>query len=383
MNYESRGTCGVWGVVFAIAGFVAMLANPARASDSLVYFGTQSTAPGVGISVAHFDTDSGLLTVPRLVAAADGPSFFAVAPDEKHLYTTNYTVAGGVSAYSIDPASGDLKLLNRIPGGNFGTSHISLDAAGRFALAANFDHGHVAVFPIQPDGSLGPVCALDIHTGSSINPVRQKGTYPHCVMVDPTNGWALVPDLGLDKLFVYRFNAQQGSLTAADPAFVSVTPGSGPRHVRFHPNGKWVYLINEMAGTIVGYDWDSTAGKLSPIQTISTLPAGFTGENTSAEIVVHPNGRFVYGSNRGDDSIAVFAIDQTDGKLSFVERVSSQGKGPRDFAIDPTGKWLICTNQMSGSAVVFKVDGDSGKLSASGESVKVDAPCGLAFAAEK
>jgi 6-phosphogluconolactonase len=363
-----------------IFGLVQLTAMPAVALDYFVYFGTQRDAPGVGISLARFDSDTGVLTTPRLILPADGPSFFARSPDGGHLYSTNYTGPGGVSAYQIDRATGGLKLLSRIPGGNFGTSHISLDRTGRYALAANFDHGHIAVFPIQPDGSLAAPTAIDKHTGSSINPVRQKVTYPHCVMTDLTNRFALVPDLGLDKLFVYHFDDASGALTACDPPFAAITPGSGPRHVCFHPNGKWGYLISEMGGTVTAFNWDSAAGHLSEFQTISTLPSDFHGENTSAEILVHPNGQFLYASNRGDDSIAVFAIDPATGQLALVERVPTLGKSPRDFALDSTGKWLVCTNQLSDNVVVFGVDQTTGKLTPSGEPIPVPAPCGLLLA---
>jgi len=363
--------------VAAIVGLMQLAAKPAGAVDYFVYFGTQRDAPGVGISLAHFNSDTGVLTTPQLILPADGPSFFARSPDGGNLYSTNYTHSGGVSAYQIDRASGGLKLLSRIPGGNFGTSHISLDHTGRYALAANFDHGHIVVFPIQPDGSLGAATASDKHTGSSINPVRQKVTYPHCIMVDPTNRFALVPDLGLDKLFDYRFDDRTGTLTANDPPFVAITPGSGPRHIYFHPNGKWVYLISEMGGTVTAFNWDSSAGHLTEFQTVSMLPDDFHGLNTSAEIVVHPNGQFLFASNRGDDSIVVFAIDQTTGSLTKIERVPSQGKSPRDFVLDPSGKWMICTNQMSDNAVVFRVDQATGKLTLVGQPVAVPAPCGL------
>jgi 6-phosphogluconolactonase len=369
-------------IVIAVLVCFGQTVIPAWAGDDFVYFGTERTARGAGISVAHFDSDTGALTTPRLILPVDGPSFFALAPDGKHLYSTNYTGAGGVSAYQIDRATGGLALLNRIPGGNFGTSHISLDQAGRFALAANFDQGQLAVFPIQSDGSLGKPSSLDKHSGSSINPVRQKGTYPHCIMVDPTNRFALVPDLGLDKLFVYRFDEKTGTLTANDPPFAAIKPGSGPRHVRFHPNGKWVYLVTEMGSTVVAFNWDAASGRLAEFQSISILPEDFKGENEAAEIVIHPGGRFLYASNRGDDSIAEFSIDQTSGKLSLVERVPSRGKTPRDFMLDSTGKWLICTNQDSNNAAVFRVDQATGKLTPTAEPVDVPGPCGIQLVAK-
>jgi 6-phosphogluconolactonase len=365
--------------IFALIGLLQIAPLRAFAADYFVYFGSQSTAPGIGISLAHFDTDTGVLTTPKFILPADGPSFFALAPDHQHLYSTSYTGTGGVISYQINPQDGSLKQLNHISGNGAGASHISLDATGHFALEVNFDHGHVAAFPIQPDGTLGDHTAFDIHTGHSIDPVRQTGTYPHCIMVDPTNRFALVPDLGLDKLFVYRFDAKLGTLTANDPPFATIKPGSGPRHVRFHPNGKWLYLITEMGGTVIAFNWDSTAGTLSQFQSISTLPENFTGQNTSAEIVIHPNGKFLFASNRGPDTIAVFAIDPSTGMLSLVEMAPTLGKAPRDFTLDPTGKWLICTNQQSDNAVVFSVDDKTGKLTPSGSPIPIPAPCGIQF----
>jgi 6-phosphogluconolactonase len=341
-----------------------------------VYIGTQSTAAGSGISLAHFDPDTGELTRPQLILAADGPSFFAASP-KLDLYSTNYTGAGGVSAYKIDRDTGGLTLLNRITGGNFGTSHISADQKGQFVFAANFDHGHIAEFPIRPDGSLAEPTTQDLHTGSSINPVRQKGTYPHCVTVDPGNRFVLVPDLGLDKMFVYRFDDRTGAIAASDPPFVDVKPGSGPRHVCFSPNRRWAYLINEMGSTINVYEFGEYSGRLSELQSISTLGADFQGENTAAEIAVHPNGRFVYASNRGENTIAVFAVDPSTGILRPIEHIPSRGKTPRDFVMDMTGNWLICTNQDSDNVVVFRVDPDTGLLTAFGKPISVPAPCGL------
>jgi len=361
----------------AIAVIAQLNSMAALAADCFLYIGTQSESPGAGISLSHFDSTTGTLTTPRLILPVEGPSFFALSPDGKHLYSTNYTHSGGVSAFRIDTATGNLTQLNHLPGGDFGTSHISLDKTGRYALAANFNHGQIAVFPIQSDGSLAAPTAIDKHTGSGIDPVRQKGTYPHCIMTDPTNHFALVPDLGLDKLFVYRFDEKTGSLTANDPPFATIKPGSGPRHVRFHPNGKWLYLLSEMAGTITAFNWDDSTGKLAEFQSISMLPPDFKGENTAAEVVIHPNGRFLYASNRGDDSIVVYAIDPATGQLTFIQRAPSQGNGPRDFTLDFTGNWLICTNQVSNNAAVFGVDAATGKLTPHGSPVDVPAPCGL------
>lgn len=368
--------------MLAAAMAIGMVAPPrARAADMLVYFGSQATTGGIGFSIAHFDTVTGALSQPKFLVAADGPSIFAIGPDNRHLYTTNFTGDGGASAYRIDLASGALTLINRISGNKASTSYLGLDRSGRFALAANFDTGHLAVFPIEPDGSLGKATAIDKHTGSSVNPQRQTHTYPHDIVTDPSNRFAVVPDLGIDKVYVYRFDDKAGTLVAADPPSVSVKPGSGPRHVAFSPNQKWAYVITEMGNTIIAFKWDAARGTLSEIQTVSTLPDGFTAESTAAEIEVHPGGKFLFGSNRGHDSIVTFAIDPSNGRLTLVAFTATQGKNPRDFTLDPSGKWMICTNQASNSAIVFRIDAESGKLTPVGPPVDVPAPCGVRMVA--
>ena len=281
---------------------------------------------------------------------------------------------GGVSAYEIEPHTGQLKFLNHVPAGGDGTCHVSLDQTGRFVLAANYTSGNIAVFAIKPDGSLGERTTFVQHTGSSVNLQRQTHAYAHSIIVDPSNRFALVCDLGLDKVFVYRFNENDGTLTTNNPSFVKIAPGSGPRHVKFHPNGRWVYVISEIASTITAFNWDATNGTLAGFQTVSALPADFKGTNTSAEIEVHPNGKFLYASNRGDDSLAVFAIDQTAGRLALVEHVSCGGKTPRFFTFDPTGKWLLCSNHGSDNTVVFRVDENTGQLTQTGRPMPVPYP---------
>jgi 6-phosphogluconolactonase len=274
----------------------------------------------------------------------------------------------------VEPHTGHLTLLNRVLAGGGDTSFISLDRAGRHVLVANYDGGSVAVFALRPDGSIGGWTAFDQHRGQSVNPIRQTHAYAHAIVLDPANRFALVPDLGVDRLYIYRYDEATGGLEPNVPAYVPIAPGSGPRHVRFHPNGRWVYLINEIASTIVAFTWDPMAGTLAPFQTVSTLPADFNGVSACAELEIHPNGRFLYGSNRGHDSVAVFAIDQVTGKLSSVEFQSSGGKTPRNFAFDPTARWIILTNQDSSNAVVFRVDANSGRLTQTGDPVPVPSP---------
>jgi 6-phosphogluconolactonase len=349
-------------------------ASAGAAPDTFVYFGTHSSGPGVGLSLAHFDTDTGVLSPPKFLLAAKEPSFFTVDAAGRHLYVCNSGQPGSVSAYALDPHTGQLTFMNQQPAGGGDPSFVSLDRTGRVVFVANYQGGNVAAFRLNPDGSLGERTAFAQHTGRSVNPQRQMHAFAHSILADPTNRFVLVPDLGVDKVFIYRFDAARGSLEPNDPAFAAIAPGSGPRHLRFHPNGRWVYLINEIASTIVAFRWDAARGTLAAFQTISALPADFSGTSACAEIEIHPNGKFLYGSNRGHDSLAVFAIDPGDGHLAPVEWVPSGGKTPRNFAFDPTGKWILCTNHGSNNAVVFRVDETTGRLTATGAPVPVPNP---------
>ncbi len=355
------------------AGIISGLL-PVHAADMFVYFGTHRAGTNIGFSLAHFDTDTGALTKPEFLMQSPAPAYFVIHPDGRHLYTCNSGSPGEVSAYEIEPHTGALKFLNRLPAGGADTSYVSLDQTGRYVLAANYAGGNIAVFAIKPDGSLGDRTAFVQHTGSGVNPQRQTHAYAHSIIVDPSNRFALVADLGVDKVFVYRFNEKDGSLQTNDPPSVNIKPGSGARHVKFHPNGRWVYLISEIASTVTAFNWDSAKGALTEFQTISALPDNFKGTNTCAEIMVHPNGKFLYASNRGDDSLAVFAIDQATGKLTPIEHVPSGGKTPRNFAFDPAGKWIICSNHDSNNALVFRVDENTGKLTQTGQPVSVPYP---------
>lgn len=345
-----------------------------RAGDTYVYFGSHRAGNGIGFSLAHFDTDSGVLTKPEFLLQSVAPAFFVIHPDGKHLYTCNSGSPGAVSAYEIDRTNGHLNLLNEKPAGGGDPSFISIDKTNHFALVANYAGGNVAVFAIQPDGALGERTALVQHEGKSIDPARQTKPFAHSILTDATNKFALVPDLGVDKVFIYRFDEKAGTLTPNDPPFAAIKPGSGPRHVRFHEKGKWVYVISEIASTITAFNWDAAKGTLSEFQTVSTLPADFKGTSACAELEIHPNGQFIYASNRGHDSLAAFAIDPTSGKLSLVQHIPSAGKTPRNFAFDPTGKWILCSNHGSDNAVVFRVDEKTGKLTQQGEPVSVPYP---------
>jgi 6-phosphogluconolactonase len=363
----------------AVAFLLGLTPGPATAADTLVYFGTLLNGNGKGLSVAHFDTETGTLTTPTLAMETNSPSALVITPDGKHLYSTNYSL-GNVSSFKIEPKTGALTALNSVPAGA-GTSYVSLDQTGRYLLNANGKGGSVAVFALKPDGSIGERTGFDQHTGHGPNASRQATPYAHCIIADPTNHFLLSADLGTDKVYVYKFDATNGKIAPNDPPSVSVTPGFGARHLAFHPNGKIVYLLNEMGSALVAFQWDADKGILSQFQSISTLPADFKGDNVSAEILVRADGKFLYATNRGRDSIAVFAIDPTTFKLSPILDISTEGKTPRVLSFDPTGQWIIAGNQDSNTAMVFRVDDKTGKLTPVGAPVAVPAPSCAGFLA--
>jgi 6-phosphogluconolactonase len=354
-------------------------APPAPAADALLLIGTHASGPGRGFSAAHFDTDTGVLGAPMPVLDAVAPSYFALASDGRRLYACNSVERGAISAYAVEPATGAMKLLNRVSSGGAEPCYISLDRTGRYALVANYDGGSIAVFAIQPDGRVGRRTAFIRHTGHSVDRRRQARAHPHSIIVDPGNAFALSADLGEDRVYVYRFDAATGALAPNNPAFASFPLGFGPRHLKFHPNGKWVYATAEMGGAVVAFNWDPLRGTLAQIQSVSTLPAGFLGINTTADILVHPGGGFLYASNRGPDTLAAFSIDKDSGRLRRIQTVSTQGHMPRNLAFDPTGRWLIAANHDGNNLAVFRVDGSSGLLTLAGPPVPATFPFGIRF----
>ncbi len=361
----------------------------AVASESHVYFGTYTGAKSKGIYVSRFDSAAGRLSTPQLAAETRNPSFLAVHPTEQFLYAvgevdeTQGRRAGAVTAYAIDRKTGRLTPLNQRTSGGTGPCHLSVDATGKCVLVANYGSGSIAAFPIGADGRLGEAASTIQHTGSSVNLQRQAGPHAHFICPSPDNRYALAADLGLDKVLVYQLDAATAKLTAHDPSSAVVAHGAGPRHLVFHPNGKFVYVINEMALTVTTFSYDAARAALFEEQTVSTLPAGYTAtdRDSTAELAVHPGGKFVYGSNRGHDSLAVFAVDDKTGKLALIQNESTQGKTPRHFVIDPTGRWLIAENQNSDSVVVFAIDPATGKLKAAGPTMEVPAPVCAVFVA--
>jgi 6-phosphogluconolactonase len=365
---------------------IGALAQPG-AGELLVYFGTYTRENSKGVYVSRLDLSSGTLSAPQLAAETTNPSFLAVHPTRPFLYAVNEVgtfegkPSGSVSAFAIDHASGTLTFLNRQPSAGADPAHLVVDKAGRHVLVANYTGGNVAVLPIDADGRLKPATAVVQHTGSSVDPARQKEPHAHGVTFDPANRLAYVADLGLDRVQIYRFDAAKGSLTGADPKFAAVRPGSGPRHVTIHPGGGFTYVINEMSCTITVFRVDSKSGGLLELQTVSTLPVGQAVETgySTAEIMVHPSGRFLYGSNRGHNTIAMFAIDAASGKLAAVQHEPTQGSTPRGFGIDPSGAYLVVGNQRSDSVVVFRIDRQTGRLAPTGQEIEVDSPVSVEF----
>lgn len=350
--------------------------------NDIVYVGTYTKGESKGIYGFRFQAGTGKMEPLGLMGETPNPSFVAIHPNRRYLYAVGEGgKEGTVSAFAIEPGTGKLTFLNKVSSRGGGPCFVKVDATGKNVLVTNYNTGSVAVLPLKDDGSLAESSAFIQHTGSSVNPARQKGPHAHSVNLSPDNRFAIVADLGLDRIFVYRFDAAKGSLTPNDPPYVAIKPGSGPRHFAFHPNGRFAYALSEMAGTVTAFRYDAKRGVLTEIETVSNLPKDFTGSNISAEVQVHPSGKFLYASNRGHDSIAVFAIDQRKGTLTPIEHVSTQGKFPRNFAIDPTGSYLVAANQNSNNIVVFRIDAKTGRLTPTGQTFEVSSPVCVRFMA--
>jgi len=343
-----------------------------------VYVGTYTEGASKGIYRFELDLANGNLTSGALAAKSENPSFLAIDPAHRNLYAVNEVAtfggksSGAVSAFFIDPRNGNLTFLNQQPSEGSGPCHIVIDSRGKHALVANYGGGNAVVLPIQSDGKLARSTAFVQHQGSSTDPNRQGGPHAHSINLDAANRFAFIADLGLDRIVVYKFDAKLGTLVPNDSPSVAIAPGAGPRHFAFHPNGRSAYVINELQSTVTAFRYDPALGVLKPLQTISTLPMGFSGASFTAEVQVHPSGRFLYGSNRGHDSIAIFAIDPATGGLKPVGHQANQIKTPRNFGIDPTGNYMLVANQDGNSIVVFRIDPNTGELSPTG--IKADVP---------
>jgi len=401
------------GHAFYLAIALALLAAqaaPAQENDFYVYVGTytgfkyvhhskpygRGASRSKGIYVSRFHAATGELGEPELAAEMINPSFLAISPDHRFLYAVSEDPrslgppldhASYVSAFAIDAAGGKLRRLNTVPAGGTSTCFISMDKTGKHVLMANFGSGSVSVVRVREDGSLGEVTAFIQNVGHSVDQSIQTEPHPHSILVSPDNRYAIVSDLGLDKVLIFRFDAETGTLSPPEPPFATVYPGGGPRHFTFDPAGKFGYQLNEMSGIVNVYAWDPAKGTLSGIQSAHTVPHDFFGGNHSAEIEIHPTGKFLYESNRrtqgetvrGPDTIGVFSIDPEKGTLALVEQSPTGGTMPRNFKLDPTGAYLLAANQLSNNIVVFKIDGATGRLSKTGNEIKVDTPVCIQF----
>ncbi|MGD0897316.1 MAG: lactonase family protein [Thermoguttaceae bacterium] len=386
---DLQGSGALLIVSFTVLLSAAMSGPAAAQSDAppgppkrlWLYFGTYTNtdAKSRGIYLGHLDLATGRLESVELAGETTNPSFLAVHPTRGLLYCvgemSNFEGkgTGAVNAFSIQPKTGKLTLLNQQSSGGSGPCHVTIDRTGRYVLVANYGSGSVACLPIQGDGRLAAASCVVQHCGSSVYPQRQTGPHAHAIYLDPANRIALAADLGMDKILVYCFNADCGKLGLNRPAWVAAQPGAGPRHLAFHPNGRWLFCINELDNTVTRYCYDAGRGELRPCESLSTLPEGFQGTNTAAEIAVHPSGKFLYGSNRGHNSVAIFAIDAETGKLRQVGHQSTQGKTPRYVGIDPAGRYLLAAHQDTNNVVIFRIDAATGQLQPTGPAVEVPA----------
>lgn len=384
--------------IAVLAGFFVCAAPAAQAGDErLVFFGTHGVSasrvapdrpvPPHGIYAARLDENTGRLTSLRLAIELERPTWLVASQNQNILYAVNEIgndgkSHGAVLSLALDGDVGRLRLLNQVDSGGGGPTNLALDPAAPAVFVANYGSGTVGSFAIGSDGALGSAISVVQDHGTGPTP-RQKGPHAHGVTVDPSGRYLLVPDLGADKVFIYRIDAATRQLSPSEPAYESLPPGSGPRHLVFHPNGKFAYLILEMAAEVRTYRWDGTAGRLQPLQTQSILPPGYSGKKAGGDIEVSGDGRFVYLTSRGENSIVVYAIDQQSGRLAEIQRVSAQGDSPWHIAFDPDRKWLLVADEASSRVFVYRIDQASGKLTPTSNSVTVPRPVNIVFPTAK
>jgi len=353
----------------------------------LMYFGTYTNGgKSKGIYAYKLDLASGALTSLGVTEGIKNPSFLAIHPSGKYLYSVSEVndadgkPGGAVSAFSLDRPSGKLTPLNHQPSEGAGPCFVAVDKTGRVALVANYGSGSIASLRIKADGSLEKAASAIQHEGSSVNPSRQAGPHAHSINVSPDNRFALACDLGLDKILLYKLDPAKGTLAANDPPFAKTPAGGGPRHLAIHPSGRFVYICNEILSSVTAFSYDASKGELTTLQTISTLPEETRG-NSTAEIQVHPSGKFLYCSNRGHDSLAIFAIDEKTGQLTARGHQKTLGRTPRNFGIDPTGTYILACNQATDNVAVFRVNQETGQLAPVGDLLNVPAACCVKFLA--
>ena len=359
----------------------AMLSNTAQwanADDPLVFISAFAAGDEGAIHAYQLEMDTGHLKLVQRTTDVENPFFMAVSADHRFLYSIHAAAFGGeeheqVAAYKIEGRTGRLKLLNRQSALGSASCYLDIDATGRTVVVANYSTGSVASLPVQKDGSLGEASSFIQHAGSSVDPARQKGPYAHCIVVSPDNRFVYAVDLGLDQVLGYRLEAATAKLSHNRQPFVRTPPGAGPRHLTFHPNGKHLYVINELKNSVTLFDYIAESGILIERQTISTLPEDFDGKSYCADLKITPNGRFLYGTNRGHDSIAVYSIGD-DARLTLIRIEPSLGKGPQNLAITPGGELLLCANMPGNNVAVFRIDPQAGGLKAVGEPVSMPRP---------
>ena len=369
-------------------GFVGLGAGSVRLTlreeppldDALLYVGTYTDPDrSAGIYLLHMDRRSGQLESVASVDAGPNPSFLAIHPGTRVLYAVNEVDKGAVNAFAISGDTGALTRLNEAPSEGGAPCYVSVDKSGRVVLVANYDGGSVALLPIEANGALARATSIVQHEGAGPNAERQSRPHAHCIIADPSNRFALAADLGADRVFVYRLDPVRRSLHRNEAGDAKMRAGAGPRHLAFHPALPVVYVANELDSTVATLRFDARRGALTPLDTRSTLPDGWTGTNYPADIHIAPSGRALYVSNRGHNSLAVFSVAQSTGALALQQTVSTEGDWPRNFSLDPTGRWLLVANQKSNSIVVFSRDEESGKLTSTGQRIAVPSPVCLRF----
>jgi 6-phosphogluconolactonase len=356
-----------------------LAAAPLFGADVPLFIGTYTTQGSQGIYAARLNLETGALSAPELAAETANPTFLALHPSGKYLYTVSEIAtfkgekAGAVSAYAIDPKTAKLTFINQVSSHGAGPCHVSVDRTGETLMVANYGGGSVAAFTIGGDGRVHESTSFHQHFGKGGDPKRQERAHAHSIFPSPGNRFAIAADLGVDRIYLYRLNAHSGTISPHVPESVATAAGAGPRHFAFHPNGRNGYAVNELDNTVTAYEWDESTGALTPKGSVGTLPAGFSGTSHTAEILVHPSGKFLYASNRGHDSIAVFNLDNPAAPAP-VQHMSTGGVQPRNFTLDKSGKWLLAANQRTGNVAVFRVDAATGRLTDTGNRIEVGAP---------
>lgn len=360
--------------------YVGTYSEPIRFASGKVLEGG-----GRGIHVLRLDAGAGTLTEAAAAAPARNPSYLTFDPARRFLYAVNEmkehdgAFGGGASAFALDAATGSLAHLNTVATHGTDPCHLAVDRSGRNLVVANYSSGHVTVLPIRADGSLGAATQVIAHAGSSLDPVRQTGPHVHHIAVDAAGARVYATDLGLDRIVAYRLDAASGTLAPDDPPFTQLLPGAGPRQLVLDAGGGRAYVLNELGSSVTAHAYDARTGRLVPRRTVSTLPGGFSGRNTCAEMRVAPSGRFLYASNRGHDSVAIFAIAPGSGDLSPLGHVATGGATPRCFDLARSGDFLAAANQDSGTVVLFKVDIQTGALTPTGSVAPVGTPVCVRF----